>query len=44
VNPDSSRVILISNTDTFDSELIIRDGDVDVPLMIPRESVSTILL
>ena len=44
VNPDSSRVILISNTDTFDSELIIRDGDVDIPLMIPRESVNTVLL
>lgn len=43
-NPDGSRVVLISNTDTWDSDLCIRDGDRDIPLHVLRESVNTVLL
>jgi len=44
VNPDGGKVLLISNTDTFDSDLIIRDKDKDIPLRILRESVNTVFL
>ena len=44
VNPDGSKVILVSNTDTFDSDLVIRDRDRDIPLRVLRESVNTVLL
>ncbi|MDR0641982.1 MAG: hypothetical protein LBG07_05935 [Treponema sp.] len=43
-NPDGSRVLLISNTETFDSDLLIRDGDRDIPVRVLRESVNTVLL
>jgi glucosylceramidase len=43
-NPDGSRVVLISNTDTWDSDLCIRDGDRDIPLHVLRESINTALL
>ena len=44
VNPDNSRVLLIANTETYDSELIVRDRGRDIPVQILRESVNTIVL
>jgi len=44
VNPDNSRVIFVANTESYDSDLILRDNSKDILLRIPRESVNTILL
>jgi glucosylceramidase len=43
-NPDGSRVLLVSNTETSDSDLWIRDGDRYIPVHVLRESINTILL
>ncbi|MDR1948788.1 MAG: hypothetical protein LBQ38_05300 [Spirochaetaceae bacterium] len=44
VNPDGTRVALVSNTDKFDSEFILRDGGRNIRVPALRESVATILL
>lgn len=43
-NPDGGRVVLIANTENYDSDLTIRDGDRDIPVRVLRESVSTVFL
>jgi glucosylceramidase len=44
VNPDGGRVVLIANTDKFDSTLILKEKGEIIPLRILRESVNTVLL
>jgi len=44
VNPDGGKVIFIANTETYDSNLVIRHKDTDIPLRIPKDSVNTVLL
>jgi len=44
LNPDGSKVLVISNTETWDSELIIRDKDREIPVQVLRESVSTVVM
>jgi glucosylceramidase len=44
VNPDGGRVLIVANTERYDSDLIIRTQDKDIPLRILRESINTILL
>ena len=44
VNPDGSRVLFIANTETFDTELIIREKDKNITVPVPRESVSTVIM
>ena len=43
-NPDGSRVIFVSNTESYDSDLIIRDKDREIVLRVPRQSVNTVIL
>lgn len=43
-NPDGGRVVLIANTERCDSDLVIRDGDRDIPVHVLRESVNTVVL
>jgi glucosylceramidase len=44
VNPDGGRVVIASNTNKFDSEFILRDGQRDFRVPLLRESVSTIVV
>ncbi|MDR2595994.1 MAG: hypothetical protein LBC76_01615 [Treponema sp.] len=44
INPDGSKVLFIANTETYDSDLIIRDKDKDIPVRVLRESVNTVFL
>jgi glucosylceramidase len=44
VNPDGSKVLFVANTETYDSDLIIRDKDKDIPLRVLRESMNTVFL
>ena len=44
INPDGSRILLIANTNSFDSDLIICDREKNIPVRISRESINTLIL
>ena len=43
-NPDGQKVVIISNTQTFDSALHLTVDGKDIPLWILRESINTVVL
>lgn len=43
-NPGGERVVYIANTETHDSELVLKDRGRDIPIRSRRESLSTVLL
>jgi glucosylceramidase len=44
VQPDGSRTLLIANTEKYDSDLTIRDGEKSIPVHVLRESVNAVIL
>ena len=43
-NPDGQIVVVVSNTEKFDSDFNLRINELCIPLHILRQSVSTVLL
>ncbi|WP_169729765.1 MULTISPECIES: glycoside hydrolase family 30 beta sandwich domain-containing protein [Caldicoprobacter] len=43
-NPDGTAVVVVANTDTYDSMLNLKVGEKVVSLRVLRESVSTVIL